>query len=263
MRRIWFLYTRFMAQHLKSVLEYQANFVIMLAAAIMTHVPGLVFLWVIFQQVPLIQGWRLEEALFLYAMILFTEGITSFSIEGTWRLSQLVHMGDLDRYLLRPVSPLLQIVGAAVGVHGIGPTLIGVALLWRSLSAAPIAWGLERVALVALLLVSAVVIRAAIIIVSNAAVFWVPGLGVTVAVAVGDIGDFAKYPLSIYALGVQVLITWLLPFAFISFYPAALIFGRPEGQLIGWLTPLVAVVCAGLALLIFQAGLRRYESTGH
>lgn len=61
----------------------------------------------------------------------------------------------------------------------------------------------------------------------------------------------------------QVLITWLLPFAFISFYPAALIFGRPEGQLIGWLTPLVAVVCAGLALLTFQAGLRRYESTGH
>jgi ABC-type uncharacterized transport system permease subunit len=30
-----------------------------------------------------------------------------------------------------------------------------------------------------------------------------------------------------------------------------------------WLTPLVALVCVLLALGIFRAGLRRYESTGH
>jgi ABC-2 type transport system permease protein len=262
-RRALFLYTRFMAQHLKSVVEYQASFVIMFCAGILMHVPGLVFLWVIYAQIPAIQGWRLEEALFLYAMIFFTEGMTSFFIEGTWKLSFLAHNGGLDRYLLRPAPPLLQVLGDAVGMHGIGPILIGAALLWQSLTAAPVAWTPGRVALVAALLVSALVIRGAIILASNAAVFWVPGLGVTLAVAVGDIGDFAKYPLTIYALGVQALITWVLPFAFISFYPAALIFGRPEGQVLGWLTPLVAVVSGLLALGIFRAGLRRYESTGH
>lgn len=262
-RRAAFLYTRFMVQNLKSVVEYQMSFVIMLFAGMLIHVPGLVFLWVIYAKIPTLHGWRLEEALFLYAMIFFTEGMTSFFIEGTWQLSFLAHNGDLDRYLLRPVPLLLQIIGKAVGMHGIGPILIGATLLWRALSTTTLPWTPDRMLLALMLLLSALVIRGAIILASNAAVFWVPGVGVTVAVAIGDIGDFAKYPLTIYALGIQVLITWVLPFAFISFYPAALIFGRPEGQVLGWLTPLVAMASAVLAIGIFRVGLRRYESTGH
>jgi ABC-2 type transport system permease protein len=263
MQRNLFLYTRFIAQHLKSVVEYQTSFVIMLCAGVLIHVPGLLFLWVIYERIPQIQGWKLEEALFLYAMIFFTEGMTSFFIEGTWRLSWIVHQGDLDRYLIRPAPTLLQVIGSSVGMHGIGPIIIGIVMLWQAMASSAIPWTLGRVLMVVLLLISALVIRGAIIIASNAAVFWIPGLGVTMAVAVGDIGDFAKYPLTIYTLGVQALITWILPFAFISFYPAALIFGRAEGQILGWFTPLVALVCGILAVAIFRAGVNNYEGAGH
>jgi ABC-2 type transport system permease protein len=257
------LYTRFMAQHLKSVVEYQTNFVIMLLAGVIIHVPGLAFLWLIYERIPTIHGWSLQQALFLYAMVFFTEGATSFFIEGIWRLSWIVHLGDLDRYLLRPAPTLVQVIGNAVGLHGIGPLVIGAILLWQALQAQAMLWTPARIGLVLLLIASAVAIRGAIVIISNTAVFWIPGLGVTLAVAIHDIGDFAKYPLTIYALGVQALITWIIPYAFISFYPAVLIFGHPEGQTTAWLTPLIALACALGAIAFFRAGVRRYEGTGH
>jgi ABC-2 type transport system permease protein len=62
---------------------------------------------------------------------------------------------------------------------------------------------------------------------------------------------------------VQALITVVVPYAFISFYPASTLFGKmPWGQY-GWLAPVVAIYAACMAGLIFRRGLRRYESTGN
>ncbi len=38
--------------------------------------------------------------------------------------------------------------------------------------------------------------------------------------------EFAKYPITIYGKFIQAIITWLLPFAFTSFFPAAYLLGE-------------------------------------
>ena len=75
--------------------------------------------------------------------------------------------------------------------------------------------------------------------------------------------EFAKYPITIYSLGVQALIVIAVPFAFVSFFPTAFLFGMDAWSAPGLLTPLVALYCMLFAVWIFRRGLRRYESTGH
>ncbi|HEX7498190.1 MAG TPA: ABC-2 family transporter protein [Candidatus Limnocylindrales bacterium] len=84
-----------------------------------------------------------------------------------------------------------------------------------------------------------------------------------VPVFVHQLGDFAKYPITIYLLGVQALIVVAVPFAFISFFPTAFVFGVEAWSIAGLLTPLVAVYSLVMAVTIFRIGLRHYESTGH
>jgi ABC-2 type transport system permease protein len=262
-RQIGHIYIRLISQHFKAVVEYQLNFVIMLLAGVFTHVPGLIFLWLIYARIPTIQGWSFSEVLFIYGMTFFTEGITSLLIEGFWMLGRMVHRGELDRYLVRPVPLPVQILGSAVGLHGIGTTLLGAALIVQALGSATVLWTPARIAAALVLLISAIVIRCAIVIVPNAIVFWAPGVNSSVAVSVAEFGDFAKYPISIYGLALQALVTLVVPFAFISFFPATALFDKPDGARWGLLVPVVAVYSLLVTLVVWRRGLRRYESAGH
>jgi ABC-2 type transport system permease protein len=262
-RRMGYIYTRLISQHFKAVVEYQLNFVIMLLAGIFTHVPGLIFLWLIYARIPTIQGWSFGEVLFVYGATFFTEGVTSLLVEGFWMLGGMVHRGELDRYLVRPVPVLVQILGAAVGLHGIGTTLIGAALIVRALSSVTVLWTPTRIVAALVLLLSALIIRCAIVIVPNAIVFWAPGVDSSVAVSIAEFGDFAKYPITIYGLALQALVTLVVPFAFISFFPATYLFDKPDGARWGLLVPVVAAYSLIVTLVVLRRGLRRYESVGH
>jgi ABC-2 type transport system permease protein len=61
---------------------------------------------------------------------------------------------------------------------------------------------------------------------------------------------------------VQFLLSWIIPFGFASFYPSVRLLGRDEFHLYAWLIPVVAAAFAGIALLTWRAGTRRYASTG-
>ncbi|NUR28222.1 MAG: transporter, partial [Catenulispora sp.] len=61
-------------------------------------------------------------------------------------------------------------------------------------------------------------------------------------------------------------VTFVVPLAFVNYYPALFVLGKPAPlglpSWIGLLSPLVAAVMVGLAALGWRAGLRRYRSTG-
>lgn len=262
-RRALYLYYRLMLQHLKSILEYQGDFWILMGAAVLTQVLGFVFLWVIFQRIPTISGWSFWEVAFIYAMIFFTEGVATFFFEGTWGISTLVHRAELDRYLVRPMSPLLQVLGSRIGMNGLGNMLIGVLIITQSLRNLAVEWSAAKIAMLLLLLVSAAAIRVAVNLAACSISFWTRGPGNAFPFFIHSISDFAKYPITIYALGIQVLVAVVVPYAFISVFPAAYLFGK--GQLAPWglLSPLVALYCLAVAVAVFYRGLATYESSGN
>ncbi len=73
--------------------------------------------------------------------------------------------------------------------------------------------------------------------------------------------DFAKYPLTIYHKSIEILMTWLIPYGFASFYPASFLLGRDVGML-AWLGPVVAIVLLMIGYRFWLFGLRHYSGTG-
>jgi ABC-type proline/glycine betaine transport system permease subunit len=78
--------------------------------------------------------------------------------------------------------------------------------------------------------------------------------------------QLTQYPLSIFGKDIVRAVTFVVPLAFVNYYPVLYVLGKPAPlglpSWIGLLAPAVAAAMVALAALAWRGGLRRYRSTG-
>lgn len=257
------IYRRCLGAHFRAVLEYQADFWLLLAAGVVSQALGLVFLSAIFAKVPTLNGWRFEETVLIYGLAGLTQAAVPLLADGIWLLGAQIHNGDLDYRLVRPYPTVLQLMSAQIGFSGFGDAITATVLTSWALTRVDVNWSISTVAIGLVLLASATLIRIAIIVAANTVSFWMRAPLPLFASAVFHVGELARYPLNVYGFSLRVLLTALIPFAFTGFFPAAWLLNRDGYAWLGLATPLVAVAACTSAYILFQRGLRRYESAGH
>ncbi|MNB79216.1 hypothetical protein D3C75_259460 [compost metagenome] len=141
--------------------------------------------------------------------------------------------------------------------------LIGGVIIWQSLIHGNVHFTPGKILIILLLLITAVIIRVSINLAANSAAFWIKNAGNAFPLMVHNLADLAKYPLSLFPQAIRVFVSTVLPYAFISFYPATYVFGKSDWS--GWwmLAPVAALGSMAAAYGIFRFGLSRYESTGN
>lgn len=257
------IYFRLMIQHVKAILEYQADFWIAMVAAMLTQSLGIIFVWVVFSKVPDIHGWGFWEIVFLYSLIFLSEGFSSFLFNGIWLINGLINRGEMDRFLIRPLPPILQVSSSAFGMNGIGNLIMGLFFLIQSIRHVELQWTWWQLLLIVIFILTGVVIRISVNLASNSISFWTQGPRNSFPMMIHTVSDFVKYPIIIFPVGIQVFVSIAVPYAFISYYPASFLFGKGDWSFLGLLTPIVATLCIMLSVFIFNSGLRKYESVGN
>lgn len=272
-RRTVFLFFRFLAQNTKIKLEYKADSLIMFVSGAAMQALGFMFLSVLFSRIPTIRGWTQWEITWMLAMVFITEGLVSFAFEGLWQMAFLVNTGDLDRMLLRPVSPILQILTYTMGVHGIGNMALGFALLALSTSRVAVEWTASKMLFVPVFILSACAIRTAVSFAANCSTFWLKAYFNAFPLMIYQLADFVKYPSFIFGRAVEAFVFFVIPYAFISYVPAVWLFGKAAGNgapwiqtlwtAAAWAVPLVALWCVFAARSIFYHALKSYDGSGN
>jgi ABC-2 type transport system permease protein len=258
--RIVRLYFRLLGLHVRAMLEYKSDFWIMAGATILMQVVNLVFLWAIFARIPAINGWQFPAVVAMFALVAIAEGVGSFFFEGTWRLADMINTGSLDYLVVRPYPIVLQVTSAEVGINGLSNITTGGIMLGFAVSNMDVNWSVLTVLIAIVLLLSAVTIRVAINLATNSVSFWLSNPNPLFAMAVHQVGELAKFPLSIYPAVLKGILGFAIPFGFISSFPLEFLVNN---SWVGLLTPLVAAYCVGVALLVFSRGRSRYESSGN
>ena len=90
---------------------------------------------------------------------------------------------------------------------------------------------------------------------------WIKQSGPLLQVAY-EMAEFAKYPSEIYHKGIQFIITWVIPFAFVAYLPASFFLGKAGAGVIG-IECVIALVFWCVAYGVFNYGLKFYESAGN
>jgi ABC-2 type transport system permease protein len=259
---IWYfkIYIKIITQDIKIKMNYRADFIISNFAQILHHVSGFIMFWLIFQSFPSINGWSYEEMLFFYgfSMIAFTP--TQCLLDNNWGLPWQVRSGDFIKYRFRPINTFFYYISEVFDMKGIGQLVSGVAVLTFAWIKLDLGFSIALLALLLLNLTGASLFMAAMLNISAASVFWTNSFGaMTLAVS---FRDYARYPITIFGGVLKFVFTFIIPMAFISYYPS-LAFLRPEDiPLLTWLTPPIGFVFFLFSCFMWNKGAQGYSGTG-
>ncbi len=260
-RRYAGLYFWYLRANWLSLMAYPAEFIVTNIAGVVYSFGSVALVWVLFTQIKAIGDWSYPQVLLIYGLSIFSRSLFHLFWVDLMNVSAMVRSGDIDRYLVRPLSPLFQVVAGYLDNDDYGELVTAIILVWTSLgmlgqrTAANLLW-------VAISALSGMLIFASVHIIANAMSFLtVESSGFSRLAWTVD--EFTRYPSDIYGKGLRTLLTWVVPVTFASFYPAQLVFRNGELMRIALLTPLVAVLTFALAHLFWTKALDRYQGVGN
>lgn len=257
------LYRLFLAQYIKSLMEYRGDFLLGLIGFLFVQGVGIIFLQLVFNTIPSLQGWTFYEILFIYGFAQIPRGIDHIFTDYLWIFSwKTIAKGEFDRYLLRPLNPLFQVIAERFQPDGFGELIMG--LLLVILAGAKLQLQIDLLWLILFLFVTlcATLIYTSIKLAVTSIAFWVK-FAQSYLYMTYQLSGFVKYPMSIYPNAMKFVLSYLIPFAFTGFYPAAYFLGK-ESILMGVILPFViSIIAFIIAYRIWCIGMKRYESAGN
>jgi ABC-2 type transport system permease protein len=246
----------------KSRLTYREDFITGFLSDLMTQAIGLAFLAAVFTRVPDIRGWRLPEILFIWGFAQVALGIFYTVFLNLWDLSEeYIVEGRLDRVLLRPLPPLFQVIFEKTYLEEVSNILVGIGLILYATKGLHLAWGPLDLGIAVVLVLGGVLIYAGLYTLLVSLTFWFKDRGSLISPFV-QMQTFGNYPVTLFNRQLQIVLSWVIPFAFTAFYPAMYFLHRREFMPYVWLTPVMGLAFFLLGCLAFNRGVRAYESTG-
>lgn len=268
-KRYMRLYRVLISQFFKVILQSKVDFLMGLFGFFFSQIAGILFLYLVFEQIPSLQGWTLDQLIFIYGFAQIPRGIDHLFTDNIWMVAwRIVINGDFDRYMLRPMNVFFQVIAEKLQPDALGELLVGMILVIRSLYKGVVVVDAAHIILFFVSILAGALIYTAIKLFFASIAFWVKCSGPFLQVAY-EMADFAKYPTEIYAKGIRFIITWIIPFAFVAYLPASYFLGVAgffgSGSNVGviGIECLIAVLFWLIAYGLFNKGLRIYESAGN
>ncbi|MGQ9629153.1 MAG: ABC transporter permease [bacterium] len=256
------IFAVYFAQFAKVRLSYRADFLMGMTADLLAQFMSLVFLLVVFTKIPQLKGWSLSELVFIYGFFMIPYGLFNIFFAGLWSIGgQYIIEGQLDRVLLRPINGFFQILVESVDPESFNGVITGTVIVVYASRRLQLPWTPLDILLLLILVLGATLVYGGVFLTLACINFWFEDR-VGLLPPVYNMIDFGKYPTPIYGRAIKVVLTWLIPFAFVGFYPSALFLRGGEYKIYGLFTPLVGAAFMGLGYSLWRRGLRQYQSTG-
>ena len=260
------MYRRLLGVSIRSQLQYPGSVAMQTVGQLLVTGGEFLGLWALFSRFGSLQGWRLEEVCVFYGLMSIAFAVADSVSAGLEHVGTLVRTGEFDRYLLRPRSAILQLLGCEVTLRRAGRFVQGTAVLVYGLLTAGTTRTAVTVAIVVWTTAGAVALFVGLRIVEATLAFrTVETLEIMNVFTYGGV-HAGSHPFSIYARWFRRAFTFVVPIAAVGYYPAILLLGVPDPagspMWVGAVSPLAGLITLGAALLVWRTGIRWYSSTG-
>lgn len=262
MRKYFKLYPYYVSRSIKARLAYRFDAVIGIFGFLLENAIIFSTLYLTITAIPSLNGWTINMMGFLYGFYLIPKAIDHIFTDQVWQLGNGgITRGILDKYLIKPINPLFQLIAEMIQLEGIGELILGIIFLIVFTPMLAITWTLSHIIALIICSMASIVFFFSIKLIFGSLSFWTKR-SIEVMTLIYDFSNFAKYPIDIFHKAIRFLLTFILPFSVVIFFPIrALLFG---GNL--WLVTFYVIVASTLMLMlsltIWQKGLNRYESAG-
>jgi ABC-2 type transport system permease protein len=259
------LYKAFLKVSFLSQLEYRAAYATRMVGKVLSFGSGFALIAILLSRFNAIGSWSTYEVLFLYSLNIFSYSVGATFTMPVHDIAPRIRAGQIDSILTKPVNPMLYYMCHNISAGYTSNYVLGLGVMLLCLFRLDIQVTFFKALYLLLSVLGGALIHGAALIACGVPAFWLVQSKALSRVLYEEIVDFVEYPLSIYTRSIQAILTFVLPYAFINFYPAQMFLSKGDtlfSPVLQYLTPAVGVLCFGLAYLFWNKGLNAYGSAG-
>lgn len=219
-------------------LEYRVNFLTNVVMSMLWMVWDIFSVTVFFQHRDRIGDWSFDEVLIVIGLFSFFVGvIEAFFRPNVSAIIEQIRDGTFDFVLVKPVNTQFYASLRAIVVWRLVDVVIGLAIIGYALGQLHVVPTLGDILGFALMLVVATVVVYALWLMMVTLAFWFIKID-NLSELFFAFYEAGRFPITVYRGLVRAFLTFVIPIAFITTFPAAVLLGRAD----------TGIVWGGLAL---------------
>lgn len=249
-------------------LQYRADSIVATLAVFMREAAGIIVIYLALMKFDNINKWNVDEMLFLFSLLFITYSIIVVLFADLRDFSCMIREGRFDRLMVRPRGLLFQLISNNADViAACGHGMLGLVLFVVSAGRVGIHWDFLTVIYYISAIAGGVLIQGGMFIIFSSLSFYFVETGSIRNIFYWNMRRFAGYPISIYNKLIQCVMIYVVPFAFVNYFPAQYLLRKPdmEGypEIYMYIAPLVGIVIYMAAYAFWRISVKHYKSTGN
>jgi len=261
------LYREYWRINVLTSLEYRANFLLWAAFTLVYHGSAVAALYIMLGEFPSMNGWTFRDMAFLYGLWMLAHALHNTLFSTVGEVPEHIRNGEFDRLLVRPLDTLFQAI-ATPGQVFPDELILALITFGAAIWYSGVRIDATFVVFIPLIVIGGALIDLAFNLFISTVAFWFVRVDALRWIVIQLEQEFTRYPVSIYSQGVRLLLTFVVPFAFMNYFPARYFLHKaheaaslpPE---VGLLTPVIGIVAVAAAYFFWRLGLNRYSGVGH
>ena len=244
------------------MLQYKYSLFLGIVGQLLFSISGFLGVFFLMERFRTIRGYTLNEVILCYSITLLAYSLSECFFRGFDQFNSLLQSGDFDRFLLRPRSLIIQVLGAKFELSRIGRVLQAVVLIIYVLTTrSTVTLSGAHLLLLVFMVISGVFIFSCLFVIQASLTFYTIENIELFNILTDGIREFGRYPVAIYGKSILAFTTFVIPFALFQYYPFLLLTGRSDNWLLA-LCPFLSLLFLLPTYWLWQRGVRSYSSTG-
>ncbi len=249
-------------------LQYRVDTIVATLAVFVRESTNIIVIYLTLLKFDHMNGWNVNEMLFLFSILFLTYAFVVSIFADLRDFSCMIREGRFDRLMLRPRGLLLQLIlNNADLMASAGHGTLGILLFLFSADKVGITWNLVTTMYYVGAIIGGVLIQGGMFILFSSLSFYFVETNSIREIFYWNMRKFAGYPISIYSKLIQFLMIYVIPFAFVNYFPAQFLLRKEDmanyNEVYMYIAPVAGVVIYLAAYAFWRISVKKYKSTGN
>lgn len=253
------LYGYFLRFSFSRAMEFRFDFFFRIFMDSLWYAHHLAFFWILYRHTPILGGWTMDQTIIFASGVFLVDAINmTVTANNMWMLPILVNKGDLDYYLVRPVSSLFFLSLRDFAANSFVNLLMAVGVFAWALARYPGPLGVVPVLIFIGLLLLGTLLHFSMHMLFLIPVFWTQTSG-GLREIFWSLDRYTQRPHGMFTGWVRRVLVSLLPFSLMVSYPTMALFDGITWSLFAHVAGVTAAAFLVMCWL-WSRGLKAYAS---
>ena len=253
------LLVMFARTSLLTELEYRANFIGQIFLGLLWAFITLISVSVFFSHTQTLGGWTYPQALIVVGLFAIINSMIECFLEpNIKRLIEMVRQGTLDFVLIKPVDSQFMATLRYSRLNGLGDFSAGVLMILYAFAQLAYRPSLLNLVHFGFVLIMGFIVVYSIWVLIATTSFWLVKVN-NLTELFRSVYDTARFPISTFRGVLRMMLTYVMPIAFITSFPAQAILGQLD-TLTTRLSALIATIAFIGSNRLWHYAIRNYSS---